>query len=213
MNKRRRWYLISWAAWECPRQYIRSCYKLSSACVMYFITQDFSFIRTCLLHTVIPARIPPRTFNLASFYTIFTSTGEHLWGRLILITNNFYPVKKVKIFCIFLISSYIFKLLVSYSQWLLHQPERATLAMICYLLVSDRLCLSKKRLPFTYSVCTHRLTASPEMLTSSRKGCHFCLSTRIKASLFPLVLHLPLFLQMLYLVFFPKENTHIRQLF
>lgn len=72
---------------------------------------------------------------------------------------------------------------VSYSQWLIISQKGQTLAMIYYLLISERLCLSTKGLPFTYSECIYSLTVFPEMLTSSRRvGC-FYLYIRIKTPL------------------------------
>lgn len=87
------------------------------------------------------------------------------------ITDNFYLVKKVKIFCILLIYN-IFKLFATHSDS--YQPERANFS---HDLLSPAFwqapCRHKRTGFFTYSVSTQTVSLSPEMLTSSRRGCRF----------------------------------------
>lgn len=87
------------------------------------------------------------------------------------ITDNFYPVKKVKIFCILLIYN-IFKLFATHSDS--YQPERANFS---HDLLSPAFwqapCRHKKTGSYILSKHTDCLTVCPEMLTSSRRGCRF----------------------------------------
>lgn len=76
-----------------------------------------------------------------------------------------------------------------------------TSAVIYCLLISDRLSLSTKRLVFTYSVCTRILSYSVSWNANLIMEGLALLSLHQDKdiSLSPLVLHLPLFLQMLCL--------------
>lgn len=124
----------------------------------------------------------------------------------VLITDNLNPVKKFNILCIFLIS-YIFRLLAIPNNS--YQLERAKFN--CDSLSSDfwqALFIHKRIVFYIFRMHTQSYCVSWDANLIKEELMLLSLFQDKNSSLLPLVLYLPLFLQMLYLRFVYRKFTY-----
>lgn len=124
----------------------------------------------------------------------------------VLITDNLNPVKKFNIFCIFLIS-YIFRLLAIPN----NSYQLARAKFNCDSLSSDfwQALFTHRRIVFyIFRMHTQFYCVSWDANLTKEELMFLSLFQDKNSSLVPLVLYLPLFLKMLYLLFFSTENSH-----